>query len=197
MLKSQFMSFYRGTANEQSASQCYDAIEKALYEQGILTRNTLIGALATVRIEVGKSYTPKREDLNYSAESLMRTFPKSFPTIEIANQYARQPEKIANRAYANRIGNGDEASGDGWKHRGATWLQVTGKSNWNHYGLTEENCFDILTNAKVIAQYFKDNNCNTACDSYDWKRVRILVNGGSNGYDDFMVVINQFLKRSK
>ena len=75
----------------------------------------------------------------------MRVFPRSFPTLEIANQYEIQPEKIANRVYANRMGNGDEASGDGWKYRGANYLQNTGKDNWDMVGMTPENCFITLT----------------------------------------------------
>jgi putative chitinase len=68
------------------------------------------------------------ENLNYSAEGLARTFPRYF-TINEAQQYARNPERIANRVYANRMGNGDERSGDGWRYRGAGLIQLTGKNN--------------------------------------------------------------------
>jgi len=70
------------------------------------------------------------ENLNYSPQGLGTTFKKYFPTITLANSYARQPERIANRVYANRMGNGDEASGDGWKFRGRGALQLTGKNNY-------------------------------------------------------------------
>jgi Predicted chitinase len=197
MLKSQFMSFYKGTPYETGASECYDAIEKALFEQGILSRNTLIGALATVRIEAGKTYTPVRENLNYSAAALMRVFPRSFPTLEIANQYEIQPEKIANRVYANRMGNGDEASGDGWKYRGANYLQNTGKDNWDMVGMTPENCLDPIIGAKSVAIYFKKNNVYKACENQDWQRVRTLVNGGLNGWQDFKRVVDEFIRVTK
>ena len=69
------------------------------------------------------------ENLRYSAEGLMKTFKKYFPTIELAKAYEFKPEMIANRVYANRMGNGNELSGDGWKHRGFGGLQLTGKDN--------------------------------------------------------------------
>lgn len=197
MLKSQFLSFYKGTPNETSASLCYDAIEKALFEQGILSRNTLIGALATIRVESGKAYKPVRENLNYDAKGLMAIFSKYFPTVELANQYARQPEKIANRCYANRMGNGDEASGDGWKYRGANFIQYTGKDNWNSIGMTPENCLDHDIGAKSVAVYFKNRKVNIACDNLDWKEVRRLVNGGYNGLNEFTIVVDQFIKITK
>ena len=73
-----------------------------------------------------------RENLNYSADGLLRIFPKYFDAIK-ARQYARQPERIANRVYANRMGNGDEASGDGWRYRGRGAIQLTGKNNYRDF----------------------------------------------------------------
>jgi len=70
-----------------------------------------------------------RENLNYSATNLRNTWPSRFRSIEIAMLYQRQPEKLANYVYANRMGNGDEKSGDGWRYRGAGWIQITGKKN--------------------------------------------------------------------
>ena len=78
-------------------------------------------------------WTVFEENLNYSAKGLMGIFKKYFPTEEIANQYARQPQKIANRVYANRMGNGDEASNDGWTYRGRGPIQLTGRSNYTQF----------------------------------------------------------------
>ena len=74
------------------------------------------------------------ENLNYRAETLMRLWPKRFPTREIADQYARNPKKIANKVYASRMGNRDEASGDGYRFRGRGCIQLTGHSNYFHAG---------------------------------------------------------------
>lgn len=74
------------------------------------------------------------ENLNYSAESLRRVFGKYFPTDEEARKYAFQPEKIANKVYANRMGNGRPETGDGWKYRGRGLLQITGKNNYRNIG---------------------------------------------------------------
>lgn len=84
--------------------------------------------LATAYHETGATMQPIKENLNYSASALRATFPKYF-TASQAAEYARKPEKIANRAYANRLGNGNEASGDGWRYRGEGHVQNTGKSN--------------------------------------------------------------------
>lgn len=85
--------------------------------------------LATIHHEVGQTYEPIEENLNYSAAGLIKTWPAKF-TPEKAAQYAKKPEKIANYVYANRIGNGNEASGDGWKFRGRGYVQVTGRANY-------------------------------------------------------------------
>ena len=74
------------------------------------------------------------ENLNYSADALRRVFGKYFPTDEAARQYAYQPQKIANKVYANRMGNGRPETGDGWKYRGRGLLQITGKSNYRNMG---------------------------------------------------------------
>lgn len=85
--------------------------------------------LSTIHHEVGQTYEPIEENLNYSAAGLMKTWPSKF-TPEKAAQYAKKPEKIANYVYANRGGNGNEASGDGWKFRGRGFVQTTLKSNY-------------------------------------------------------------------
>lgn len=99
------------------------------------------------------NFTVGSENLNYSAEGLKRTFRKYFTDLE-AIQYARKPEKIANRVYANRMGNGSEASGDGWKYRGRFAIQITGFNNYNDFAEAKGDR-DILRNPDVVVgKYF-------------------------------------------
>ena len=91
-----------------------------------------------------------RENLNYSAKGLMGIFKKYFPTEAVANQYQRQPDKIANKVYANRMGNGSESSGDGWKYRGFGFVQLTGKSNYEAF--SKDMGIDIVSNPENIRQ---------------------------------------------
>ena len=99
-----------------------------------LGREATASSLAEIYHETGRTMRPVEENLNYSMEGLRTTFPKYFKTVKIAKQYARNAEAIANRAYANRIGNGDEASGDGWRFRGRGPIQITGRDNYRRVG---------------------------------------------------------------
>ena len=104
-----------------------------------------------VAVETGGNFNIFTENLNYSATGLLRVFPKYFKTQEEAMQFAYNPEKIANRVYANRIGNGDEASGDGWRFRGRGAIQLTGRANYETFfkafnlELTEEAIEEVAT----------------------------------------------------
>lgn len=115
-----------------------------------LLRNELAYLLATTYHETGMKMTPVTENLNYSASGLRKTFPKYFTEAQ-AKAYERQPERIANRAYANRIGNGSEASGDGWKYRGRGYVQITGRANYKTYGIenTPEKALDAAYAAHI------------------------------------------------
>lgn len=201
MLKEKFLKFYEGTPFYENARACYEAVEKAFLEIpcascGSLPVNVsplvMAGAMATIRVECSRSYLPMIENLNYSAARLVQIFPNYF-NATLAKQYEYQPEKIANKVYANRMGNGDEASGDGWRYRGAGWLMWTGKFNQQKYGIDTNDYLNIEKNAKALAQYFKDRCVIEACNAKDFKKVRFLVNGGYNGLDEFLTVIKQFL----
>lgn len=129
------------------------------------------------------------ENLNYSAEALVRTWPKRFPSTEVAEQYARQPEKIANRVYANRMGNGPEDSGDGWQYRGAGLIQLTGKENHlacaMFFQLPLDRVGDWLRTpvgaALSAAWFWKANNLNRLADEGDQVKLTMRINGGTNG----------------
>lgn len=100
---------------------------------GLTTKQTAY-VLATAYHETAHTMQPITENLNYSASGLRATFPKYFTAAQ-AEKYARKPEAIANRAYANRMGNGDEESGDGWRYRGRGFVQITGRDNYRKYGV--------------------------------------------------------------
>lgn len=126
------------------------------------------------------------ENLNYSARRLHEVFPKYFPSILIANQYAYKPEKIANRIYANRMGNGNEESGDGYKFRGRGWFQVTGRTNYgllSVYTSIDYLCKpDLLLNEadSIISAlwYWNSNNLNKYADRNDLDSVSDIINIG-------------------
>ena len=132
------------------------------------------------------------ENLNYSAQGLLRIFPKYFPSAELAEHYARKPELIANRVYGGRMGNGPEATGEGWKYRGRGIFQLTGKDNYRHYGeqlgIDLENepeaAYDPCVSLQVACQYWKDRNINQAADNNDIVAVTRKINGGTIGLDD-------------
>lgn len=105
------------------------ALNTAMRTYGIATdRDYVCAFLAQIATE-SNQFNATRENLNYGAIGLMSTWPTRFPTLDIAKFYERQPVKIANYVYANRLGNGDEASGDGWRNRGVGWIQCTGRTN--------------------------------------------------------------------
>lgn len=106
-----------------------EAILDAVDAEGVIDLRQVAYILATPMIETGGSFVPIVENLNYSAQGLLTTFPKYFTAAQ-AQSYARQPQRIANRAYANRMSNGNEASGDGWKYRGRGFVQITGRANY-------------------------------------------------------------------
>ena len=144
------------------------------------------------------------ENLNYSASGLMRVFPKYFPDLTIAKQYERNPKKIASRVYANRMGNGDEASEQGWIFRGRGILQLTGKNNYFWFAasleITPEQAVDYLETFEGAAQsacwFWSENKLNRFVDADDFKGLTRAINGGYIGYDDrkhhYEIALNMF-----
>lgn len=144
-----------------------------------------------------------QENLNYSVNGLKKVFGKYFPDDKIATDYARKPEKIANKVYSNRMGNGDEASGEGWKYRGRGYIQLTGKDNYKAFDLCVPE--DIVNNPDLIATkypllsagWFFSKNCLKKCtnNSEDAiKSVTKCVNGGSNGLEERINIFNEYYK---
>jgi putative chitinase len=133
-----------------------------------------------------------KENLNYSAAGLRKTFAKYFPNDAIANEYAKKPEKIANRVYANRMGNGDEASGDGYRYCGRGFIQLTGHDNYKAFAADMEMDFDEATEwlstdegAVWSAGWFWDSReLNQWADKGDVLTVTKKINGGTIGLED-------------
>jgi putative chitinase len=137
------------------------------------------------------------ENLNYSAKGLRSIFGKYFPTDALARAYERKPEKIANRVYANRMGNGDEASGEGWLYKGRGPLQLTGKNNYRAFGKYIGREQEILDNPDIVANelgfesalWFFDANklwgiCDQGVNDATILALTKRINGGTHGLDD-------------
>jgi putative chitinase len=136
------------------------------------------------------------ENLNYGAKGLRGIFGKYFPTDAMARAYERQPQKIANRVYANRMGNGDEASGSGWRWRGRGALQLTGADNYRAFA-AYINRPDVLENPDLVAGelafesalWFFDKNklwgiCDQGINDAAILALTKRINGGTHGLDD-------------
>ena len=163
--------------------------------------------LAQVAHESG-TFKFKSENLNYSKESLVKVFPKYF-TAASAEAYHRQPEKIANRVYANRMGNGDEKSGDGWKFKGRGYIQLTGKNNYKQFSedIKDNKVYD---NPDIVADdeyaglsaiwFWNKNGLNKIADTDNLRddktliKLTLRVNGGTHGLADRLERFNNYKK---
>jgi len=177
----------------KNVTEWYDAMVETLPQYGISDIARVSAFVAQCAHESG-GFTLMQENLNYSADGLQKIFGKYFPNADIAKQYARQPEKIANKVYANRMGNGDEASGEGWKFRGRGLIQLTGKQN---YTKCSEAFFDdhtLLDKPDILVQpyyalnsacwFWNANNLNVLADAQDIKMMTKKINGGFIGLED-------------
>lgn len=178
-----------------------DALNTVLPENGIDTPLRVSHFLAQV-IHESSHFKTNVENLNYSASALQSVFKKYFPNEIIANEYARKPEKIANRVYANRMGNGDEASGDGWKYRGRGLIQLTGKNNYT--SCKTDMKIDIVKNPDLLlvpeyalksaCWFWNKNNLNQYADKDDIITITKRINGGTNGLDDRKSILSKAKK---
>lgn len=153
-----------------------------------------------------QSFTRFSENLNYRAERLMEVWPRRFQTMAVAAPYAHNPEKLANRVYADRMGNGDEASGDGWRYRGEGPLQITGKSNWLAFaaamGMTLEQALaygqTVEGGVMAAAWFWEANGINRLADTPGVSDESRRINGGDTGLADrtarFNVLVNEMLR---
>lgn len=142
------------------------------------------------------------ENLNYSAERLMAVWPSRFKTLDIAKQYAKQPQKLANYVYANRMGNGSVESGDGYRYRGRSPIHLTGKGNY--IAVSKNLGKDFVNNPDdvllpenlmlVAADYWKSNKLNALADAWDITAISKKVNGGTLGLKERIQLSNWALE---
>jgi putative chitinase len=168
-----------------------DALNETFNTFGISTKRQQAAFIGQCGHECG-NFKVLKENLNYRAATLMKLWPKRFPTLEIANQYAGQPSKIANKIYSNRMGNRDEASGDAARFIGRGCIQLTGHANYFHAGQALGVDFvmepDLVATPKYAALtagwFWSTHNCNNLAEAADWVGLTKKINGGTIGLDD-------------
>ena len=169
----------------------YEVLEQLLDDYDINTPLRVAHFVAQCAHESG-NFVFIKENLNYKAASLQKIFSKYFPTAELAQQYAGRPEMIANRIYANRMGNGDEASGEGWRYHGRGLIQLTGKDNYTFFAgsldISVEDAAAYMETFEGAAQsacwFWEQNNLNRFADANDVKGLTKAINGGYIGLED-------------
>ena len=171
--------------------QWFEAIYEILPEYEITTPQRVAAFLAQCAHESG-GFVFLKENLNYKAASLRRVFPKYFPDDAIAAQYAGKGEMIANRVYANRMGNGPEESGDGFRYCGRGLIQLTGKNNYTFFAgsldIPVEEASEYLQTFEGAVQsacfFWEQNKLNQWADAGDILTLTKRINGGTIGLED-------------
>lgn len=173
------------TSSPANIERFAEPLASACTEFGIDTPARLAAFLAQVAHESG-NLSLVVENLNYSAEGLRAIFPRYFADATTALEFARQSQRIANRVYADRMGNGDEASGDGWRFRGRGLIQVTGRANYAACG--QALGLDLLASPELLEQpgpaarsaawYWSSHGLNSYADKGDFDGVCDLINRG-------------------
>ena len=172
----------------------HHALSILLPDYEINTPQRIAAFMAQCAHESG-GFTALKENLNYKPATLRKLFSKYFPTDALAEEYCARPNKqeaIANRVYANRMGNGDEASGDGYKYCGRGLIQLTGKSNYVAFAdsleITPEEASDYLATFEGAAQsacwFWESNKLNQWADKGDILTLTKKINGGTIGLED-------------
>ena len=171
--------------------QWHKALSQLLPDYEINTPQRIAAFVAQCAHESG-GFVFLTENLNYKAESLMKLFSKYFKDMPTAKAYERNPQKIANRIYADRMGNGNEASGDGWKYRGRGLIQLTGKTNYTWFAasleISPEEAAEYTQTFEGAAQsacwFWETNKINTFADKNDIVGMTKRINGGTIVLDD-------------
>ena len=186
--RNQLNSIIPGNQHLDKWLECLNTI---LPEYEIDSPERVAAFLAQCAHESG-GFTAIKENLNYKAESLMKVFPKYFPNRELAEQYAHNQEAIANRVYGNRMGNGDEHSGDGYAYCGRGLIQLTGHDNYKAFAdslsSSMEEIVEFLQTFEGCVQsacwFWETNDLNSLADAGDIKAMTKRINGGYIGLED-------------
>lgn len=178
--------------NKECADWFY-YLQAILPDYEITTPRRVAAFIAQCSHESGQ-FTVLEENLRYNAAGLMRVWPRLFPTQEIANQYSGRPEKIANKVYASRMGNGVEASGEGWKYRGRGVIQLTGKSNYTACSKSLYDDETLVDNPDLLLNkdsaiyaacwYWHSHDLNKYADMDDMLTITKKINGGTMGLEE-------------
>lgn len=171
--------------------QWVDPLNKTFARFGIDTPTQQAAFIGQCGHECG-NFRILEENLNYRAATLIKLWPKRFPNQWIANAYAGNPKKIANMVYANRMGNRDEASGDGYRFRGRGCIQLTGSTNYYNAGKALGVDFwaepDLVATPEYAALtagwFWSTHNCNQLAANMDWTGLTRKINGGTIGLDE-------------
>lgn len=199
LLTADILQHIMPAASEEHISRYLDALNSQMNKFGINTPLRIAHFLAQIAHESG-NLKYSSENLNYSQKALRTVFAKYFPTDELAQAYARKAEKIANRVYANRMHNGDEASGDGWKFRGRGLIQLTGRDNYTQCGKALK--LDLINHPELLADqpnvavdaaawFWYMRHLNTYADQDDIRHITQMINGGYNGLEDREAYLNR------
>jgi putative chitinase len=178
-------------SRNKNIAELFETFNTVLPKYNITTVERVAAFLAQCGHE-SADFTVLKENLNYSAEGLSKVFPKRFPTVAAAQPYNRNPEKIANKIYADRMGNGPEASGEGFKFRGRGAIQLTGKENYTKFAASVGKTLDeavayteTLDGAIESACWFwTTNKLNDIADKNDIVTLTKRINGGTIGLED-------------
>lgn len=188
----------------KDANGWMESCRKLYIYYGITTKPRVAMFLAQTGHE-SANWNLLEENLYYSAAALLKVFPKYYKTQSAANADAKKPSVIANKVYANRMGNGDTASGDGYRYRGRGILQITGKNNYAAcskalYGddrlITKPEILTTHDGALGSACWFWDKNkLNALADKGDVLAVTKIINGGTNGLEDRKARYNKIIRQ--
>lgn len=197
--KEQLNSFFEDT-DDDVVDAFVEPLNHAMEKFEINTTERIAMFIAQVGHESG-GLNHVAENLNYKPETLMRIFPKYFRDKDPAD-YAHQPEKIANLVYGNRMGNGDEDSGDGYKYRGRGLIQLTGHDNYKHFadsmGMDLDEAVSYLETkegaAMSAAWFWNSRHLNAVADAGDVVKATKLINGGTIGLEERTELYEEALK---